>query len=104
MATTTKLTIKQLSELLFLKFQQEFPQAAGKSSGSKKNLSEKNIDQRLKRFHDAARKFRNEHRLGIIDKARLALELQSIMLNAGYPSGLVRQIIFSLVLNSLVGK
>ena len=95
-------TVKQLSELLFLKCQHELPLAAGKISASKKDFSKKGIEQGLQSIYKEAREQRKIHRLGVIARARLAIALQQRLLHAGYAPELVRQIIFSILVHSFL--
>lgn len=91
----------QLAESLFIKFQQDFPLADGKGSGRKiKPLPNKNIEQRLDQFYQAAREARKEHRLWVIGWARAVSKLQKRLLVAGYPPELVSKLLLAMMINS----
>lgn len=97
-------TVNQLSELLFIKCQKELSLTAKKVSGNRKKSLINNIEQGLDRIYAEAREQRIKHRLGVIKRARVVFELQRQLLNAGYSPALVKQIVFSLLVNSLTGK
>lgn len=97
-------TVKELSELLFIKCQKELTVTAKKVSAGRKKALTNNIEQGLDRIYNEAREQRIKHKLGVIKRARVAFELQNRLLNAGYSPALVKQIVFSLLINSLTGK
>lgn len=62
------------------------------------------VEQGLARFHAAAREERQQQRLGIIARARLAFALQRRLLAAGYDAALVKQVLFAMLVQAFVGK
>ncbi len=58
----------------------------------------------LKKFYEAARAEREQHRLGIISRARVAFLLQQRLLAAGYPAVLVKQVLFAMLVSAFVGS
>lgn len=58
----------------------------------------------LKKFYEAARAEREQHRLGIIGRARVAFALQQRLLAAGYPPVLVKQVLFAMLVSAFVGS
>jgi hypothetical protein len=93
--------IDQLAELLFAKFQQEFPLIDEKSSGkSIKHLPKKNIEQRLDEFYKEAREARTKHHLWVISWARVVLKLQQRLLLAGYPPEVVSKLLLAMIFTS----
>lgn len=73
----------------------------------RKRPSEKEIalatESGLKKFYQAARAERQQHRLGIIGRARVAFRLQQQLLAAGYPSPVVKQVLFAMLVSAFVG-
>ena len=57
----------------------------------------------LKKFYVAAHSERLRHRLGVIGRARVAFGLQQRLLKAGYPSPLVKQVLFAMLTSAFVG-
>ena len=93
--------IDQLAELLFIKFRQDFPLTDGKGSGRTiKNLSKKNIEQRLDQFYKEAREARKKHHLWVIGWARVVLKLQQRLLLAGYPPAVVSKLLLAMIFTS----
>jgi hypothetical protein len=90
----------QLAELLFIEFQKEFPPAGVKGSGSRTNLSKKDIEQKLNRFYDEAREERKKHHLWLIGWARVVLKLQQRLLLAGYSSEMVSKLLLAMLFTS----
>ncbi|MBI4293697.1 MAG: hypothetical protein HY661_19645 [Betaproteobacteria bacterium] len=58
----------------------------------------------LTKFYEAARQEREQHRLGIIGRARVAFALQQRLLAAGYPSAIVKQVLFAMLVSAFVGN
>jgi len=58
----------------------------------------------LERFYDVARKARQEHKLGIINRARVVFGVQQRLLAAGYAPPLVKQVLFAMLVSVFVGK
>ena len=77
------------------------------STKVRKRPSEKEIalatESGLKKFYEAARAEREQHRLGVIARARVAFILQQRLLAAGYPAPLVKQVLFAMLLSAFVG-
>ncbi len=93
--------IDQLAESLFTKFQQEFPLTDDKGSGKTiKNVSKKNIEQRLNQFYKDAREARKKQHLWVISWARVVLRLQQRLLLAGYPSDVVSKLLMAMIFTS----
>ena len=57
----------------------------------------------LKKFYEAARVEREQHRLGVIGRARVAFALQQRLLAAGYPPAIVKQVLFAMLISAFVG-
>ncbi len=57
----------------------------------------------LKKFYEIALAERQSHRLGVIGRARVAFNLQQRLLQAGYPSHLVKQVLFAMLTSSFIG-
>ena len=93
--------IDQLAESLFSKFQQEFPLTDDKGPGKTiKNVSNKNIEQRLEQFYKDARELRKGQRLWVISWARVVLKLQQRLLLAGYPPDVVSKLLMAMIFTS----
>lgn len=69
----------------------------------KKLLSESDWTRALAKFQTSAREIRDRHGLGVIGRARAAYLLQQRLMAAGLPGGVVRKVVFALVLNSFSG-
>lgn len=73
----------------------------------RKRPSEKEIalatESGLTKFFEAARAEREQHRLGVIGRARVAFALQQRLLAAGYPAPLVKQVLFAMLVSAFVG-
>lgn len=91
--------IEQSAEHLFAFFQQALPRHQ-----KGKPPAEKAVAAALERFLAEAKAERARRRLGIIGRARLAINLQERLMAAGYPAQLVRQVVFSLLVSALVGR
>ena len=74
----------------------------------RKRLSEKElaiaVESGLKQFYEAARAEREKYHLGVIARARVAFGLQQRLLDSGYPSALVKQVLFAMLVSAFVGK
>ena len=92
--------VDQAAEVLFSKFQNEFPQTDMKASGSKSRLSKTDIDQRLKRFYGEARAERQRNRFWVIGWARVVFKLQKRLLHAGYPAEMISKLLLAMILTS----
>ena len=73
-----------------------------------KRPSEKEIalatESGLKQFYEAARAERERHRLGLIGRARVAFHLQQRLLDAGYPTPIVKQVLFAMLVSAFIGN
>lgn len=100
-------TIQDICERLTDVFRQAVPRQQEADKG-RKRLSGKEIastiDSGLKRFYEAARIEREQNRLGVISRARVAFGLQQRLLNAGYSPALVKQVLFAMLVSAFVGK
>jgi hypothetical protein len=93
--------VDQLAELLFIKFQQEFPFSDKVDSGRTiKNLSTKSIAQKLSRFYGEASGERKKHRLWVVSWARVVMKLQQRLLHAGYPPEMVSKLLLAMIFTS----
>ena len=70
----------------------------------KKATSEAEWAEGLKRFYAEAKVIRQRYSLGVIGRARAGYRLQQQLAAAGYPPQVVRQVVFSLLLNAFTGK
>lgn len=77
-------------------FQQSLPVAKSK----KPTLADWTSAIRI--FNGKARKIRLEHKLGVFGRAIVAYRLQQRLLAAGFPAAVVRQVIFSMVINAFI--
>lgn len=57
----------------------------------------------LQKFYETAKKERLRHRLGVIARARVAFGIQQRLLQAGYPSPLVKQVLFAMLTSAFIG-
>jgi hypothetical protein len=90
--------VDQLAELLFVKFQKEFPRADMNLSATTANQVKKNIEQRLNRFYKEARAERKKRHLWVIGWARALLKLQQRLSLAGYPPELISKILIAMMI------
>lgn len=91
-----------VGEHLFQYFQSVLPLDGGK--GGKRQLKPAAVENALQKFYAEARAERHRRRLGIIARARVALDLQRRLAGAGYPPQIVRQVVFSTLLAAFVGR
>ena len=102
-----KARIQEVCDGLTDVFIREVPLQRANTKG-KKRLSEKEIaiavESGLKQFYAAARAEREKYRLGVIARARVAFGLQQRLLDSGYPSALVKQVLFAMLVSAFVGK
>ncbi|MDD5033318.1 MAG: hypothetical protein PHE55_01055 [Methylococcaceae bacterium] len=96
--------INDVSERLCVEFKRVLPLQPSKHG---KNISGQDIqsasEAALQKFYETARIERQRHRLGVIGRARVAFGLQQRLLAAGYPSQLVKQVLFALLMSAFVG-
>lgn len=76
---------------------------SAKYSGKAVSPGEKKVEQALAGIYARAKAFRQEHRLGVLNRARLAKRFQAELSNMGYPSELVNQVTTALVAAALTG-
>lgn len=99
--------IEQVCDRLVVVFSGVVPNQGGAVKG-KRPVSAKafstTVESGLARFYEAARVEREQSRLGVIGRARVALGLQQRLLDAGYPPALVKQVLFAMLLSAFVGK
>jgi hypothetical protein len=57
----------------------------------------------LEKFNGEARSIRVRYRLGMIGRALVAYRLQRRLIANGHPPDVVRQLLFSMILNAFVG-
>lgn len=97
--------IDDISDQLFHQFQSTVS-VHGERPGSKKVKGEKErqVEVGLQQLYAAAAIARQERRLGVIGRARVAFSLQDKMVRAGYPPALVRQVLFALLASAFVGR
>lgn len=95
--------VQEAGEQLFSSFQTVLPLVAGTRKGPKK-LALKTVEEGLRKFYAEARAQREQRRLGVIARARVAFYLQQRLIDSGYPPELVRQVLFSMLLSAFVGR
>lgn len=99
-------TIQAICERLINVFSNAVPLQPEVPKG-RKRPSEKEIalatESGLEKFYAAARAEREQHRLGVIGRARVAFALQQHLLEAGYPPPLVKQVLFAMLVSAFVG-
>ena len=95
--------VQEAGEQLFSSFQTVLPLAAGKQKRPQK-LALKAVEEGLRKFYAEARAQREQRRLGVIARARVAFYLQQRLIDSGYPSDLVRQVLFAMLLSAFVGR
>lgn len=97
--------IDQVAELLFIRFQKEFPLPNEKGPArATRSLSQKVIDQRLDRFYEEAHEVRKQHHLWVIGWARVVLKLQQRLLLAGYPPEGVKPLLLGMLITTYGAK
>lgn len=72
-------------------------------AGKKKPPSKADWALALEKFNDEARSIRARYKLGVIGRALVAYRLQRRLMANGYPPEVVRQLLFSMILNAFVG-
>jgi len=78
-------------------FVQSFP-ASGKKKPTKADWAVA-----LNKFNSSAHAIRMRYKLGVLGRAASAYQFQRILLAKGHPPEVVRQILFSMVINAFVG-
>lgn len=104
----TKLSgrIQDISEHLSREFHRLiplYPEKPKTGRPSEKQL-QATYEKALKLFYELAHEQRLQHGLGIISRARVAFALQQKLLAAGYPSSLVKQVLFAMLTTAFVGE
>lgn len=98
--------IQEASARLCEEFQRVMPLHPEKNQ-RKKRPSAKEItaasEAGLKKFYEIALAERQRHRLGMINRARVAFGLQQRLLQAGYSPVLVKQVLFAMLTSSFIG-
>ena len=93
--------IDDLAGVLYVKFQQEFPLAEGRGTAKAiKNMSNKNVEQRLHQYYKDAAEVRRKHGLWVIGWARVVMKLQQQLLQAGYPPEAVSKLLLAMIFSS----
>jgi hypothetical protein len=94
--------VTEVGDQLFAFFKSVIPIPV-KQTKKRAASSLKNLEKSLESFYAEARRQRDQHHLGLIRRARVAFYLQQHLLAAGYPSDLVRQVLFAMLLTAFVG-
>lgn len=98
--------IDQICDKLSEEFQRAVPIRSDRFKRGKR-LSESEIksssEAALKKFYETAYQERQRHGLGVIGRARVAFGLQQRLLQAGYPTPLVKKILFAMLATVFVG-
>jgi hypothetical protein len=85
-------------EELFVNFQQKFPLA------SRTSLSKTAINQRIDDFYKDAHHIRKNHRLWLLNWARVVLKFQERLLLLGYPPDGVKPLLLGMIISSYTKK
>jgi hypothetical protein len=72
-------------------------------AGKKKAPSKADWAPALEKFNAEARSIRTHYKLGVIGRALVAYRLQRHLIASGYPPIVVRQLLFSMIINAFVG-
>lgn len=92
--------LDQLADDLFARFERQLSLRvlmAGRQS--QKNLSPESIRLKLLPFFEDARQLRKAHRLWVLSWARVILKLQQRLLNAGYPTDVVKPLLLGMIIS-----
>jgi hypothetical protein len=73
-------------------------------SSKKGRISEQDWTNSLEKFHREARDIRQRLSLGVLARARVAFMLQQRLISEGFPADVVRNLVFTLLLNAFSGK
>jgi len=93
------MTLREMAAHLRAEIERSIPVAGQrKTTRGRRRLTSAQIDRSFDEIHAKVRAFRVEQKLGVVRSARLLLELQRQLLDAGYPPDLVRKMILSMVL------
>lgn len=94
-----------VAQRLFEVFRRTVPTPAERlARQGRRARSTEDFSPSLGRFYEQAKELRKEYRLGILARARVAYTLQRDMIAAGYPAGMTRQVLFSMIVLAFVGK
>ena len=91
------MTPKELAKELRAHIERTLPLADDKAR-ARKTFSAAKIDQAFDRLHGEVRALRAKHKLGLVRSARMLLELQRQLLDAGYAPDLVRKLVLSIMM------
>lgn len=100
-------SVQEAGEALVTVFSKAVPPPDTLAKG-KRALSRAEIDKMtqagLQKLYAAARVERENRRLGLFARARVAFYLQQRLLAAGYAPELVKQVLFAMLVSAFVGK
>lgn len=99
-------SVQDISERLAAEFHRLVPQQPSNVKGGRPSVEQlqSKYENALKAFYELAHQERLQHRLGVIGRARVAFALQQRLLEAGYPSSLVKQVLFAMLTSAFVGE
>src|SRR5688572_33176582 len=97
------MTLQEMAAQLCAQIQRTMPVKEKKAQRPRRKFTQAQIDRALDRLHADVRALRAAHKLGLVRSARLLLELQRQLLEAGYAPDLARKLILSILLQ-LFGK
>ena len=92
------MNLKEIAAQLRAHIERNIPLAEGKARRTRRRMTTPQIDQALERVHVEVRKARADHKLGLVRSAKLLLELQRQLLEAGYAPDVARKLILSIML------
>lgn len=95
-------TVDSFAKELVADFAHQCP--LGQKPIMKGGAFEKKVDSVLSSLYARAKTFRNERRLGVFKRARLAKTFQDELISVGYPVDVVNKITTALVASALTGK
>ena len=98
------MTLKEMAAQLRAQIERTIPIAEDKTARARKKFTTAQVDQAFDRLHAEVRTLRVKHKLGVVRSARLLLELQRQLLDAGYAPDLVRKLILSIMLQLFSAK
>lgn len=103
--TLPRPSVTELAERLFEEFSRLVPlqHKAGKRRPTEAEL-QATYQKALAGFFVFAYRERQQYRLGIIARGRVAFKLQERLLQAGYSDQLVKKVLFALLVNAFVGQ
>jgi hypothetical protein len=84
-----------------IKLEEAFSRAI--PAAKKKKQTKADWTNALGQFNAEARAVRTHYKLGIIGRAMVAYRLQRRLIASGYPPDVVRQLLFSMLLNAFIG-